>query len=535
MFPEEDRNEADDSPSNDQTPESSGGEEAPAPAPERPSPDPDVPDIIEPENPLSDFSFDQLPDLVRANVEKQGWQTPTPVQAKAAPYVREGRDMIVQARTGSGKTGAFVLPLIERIDPDLAACQALIMTPTRELANQVLEQTRLLGEGTGVRAVAIYGGVGYGPQLDALREGAHIVVGTPGRLLDHLARGTLDLTDLNTLILDEADHMLSMGFYPDMRRVRQYLPAERSSFLFSATIPFSVRRLAQEFLGATEYLTLSHRQVHVADSDHIYYVCNAMDRDRVVGRILEIENPESALIFCNRKTEVHFLTVVLQRFGYDAEELSADLNQNQRERILKRFRARRLRFVVATDVAARGIDITDLSHVIIYGLPQDRETYIHRAGRTGRAGKGGVVMSLVTPVEEIEFKRVARHYDIDLERREPPEEEEVEKVVADREIARLEQRARELDNITRERMRRYTDLAASLAESEEGRLLLAMLLDADYEAARHRAADDGDSDDDRPTETAEERGRRAREREEESGAEQKGRRRSGRRRSGRRR
>ena len=265
-----------------------------------------------------------------------------PVQARAIPYVLAGRDMVIQARTGSGKTAAFLLPMLERLDPAADRTQALVLVPTRELARQVQQDAELLWGDSGFRTVAVYGGVGYGPQIDALKGGAHLVVATPGRALDLLLRGTFSLKHLSMLVFDEADRMLSMGFYPDMKEVQTYLPRRPiHTSMFSATFPASVMRTAREFISEPQFLTLSRDHVHVTDTEHIFYTVPQMEKDRALIRVIEIENPSSAFIFCNTKANVHYITVVLQRFGYDADELSADRSQADREQILKRVRERR--------------------------------------------------------------------------------------------------------------------------------------------------------------------------------------------------
>lgn len=301
---------------------------------------------------LADVTVDQLTQPLQDAVARAGWPSLMPVQARSIPYLMAGRDVMVQARTGSGKTGAFLLPMLERLDPARPECQALVLVPTRELARQVHREAEMLCAGTGLRSVAVYGGVGYGPQIDALKEGAHIVIGTPGRVLDHLLKRTFSLDKLRMLIFDEADRMLSMGFYPDMKQLQRYLPKRRlNACMFSATFPSYVMRTAREFMSEPDFLTLSQDHVHVTDTEHVYYVVPDMGRDRNLVQIIEIENPGSAIIFCNTKVTVHFVTVVLQRFGYDADELSADLSQRDRERVLERIHQGTLRFLVATDVA----------------------------------------------------------------------------------------------------------------------------------------------------------------------------------------
>lgn len=451
------------------------------------APDDETEDLVEPEDALPEITLAELPAALQKAAAKAGWPKLMPVQAKAIPYMLAGRDLMVQSRTGSGKTGAFLLPILTRINPKKDVCQALVLVPTRELAQQVAKEAEILGSTTGVRSVAIYGGVKYGPQLDALKQGAHLVIGTPGRILDHLLRRNLRLDDLAVMVFDEADRMLSMGFYPDMRELQRYLPQRAfNAYMFSATFPSSVMRLAYEFLANPEYLSLSRDRVHVSTAEHLYYVTPVLKRDRSLIRLIEIENPASAFIFCNTKNAVHYVATVLQRFGYDADEISSDLNQQERDRVLNRVRQGELRFLVATDVAARGIDIPDLSHVFQYEPPEDPESYIHRAGRTARAGATGVVISLIENfAERIQLQGIAKRFGIDLVERTLPTEEDVTACVAERVSVLLEAKVRTRDNLKTERMKRFTPAIAEWADTEEGQALLAMLVDDFYQQSLH--------------------------------------------------
>jgi ATP-dependent RNA helicase DeaD len=431
---------------------------------------------------LPPAKFEDLSKPMQAAFQRAGWTEMMQVQAMTIPYMLDRRDLMVQSRTGSGKTGAYLLPMLERLDSSKPNVQALILVPTRELALQVSKEAELLIGDSGLRSVAVYGGVGYGPQLDAFRQGTQVVIGTPGRVLDHLLRRSLSLDNLRILVFDEADRMLSMGFYPDMVRVKSYLPQRRiNSYMFSATYPPTVVRLSRQFLRDPEFLNLSSDHVHVTDTEHVYYVVPGMEKDRSLIRVIEIENPTSALIFCNTRARVHYVSVVLQRFGYDADELSADLSQAEREKVLKRVRKGSLRFLVATDVAARGIDIPDLSHVFLYEPPDDQESYIHRAGRTGRAGASGVAISMVNALEKGELQRIGRDYKIDFQERPLPMEEDMQAIVAERAVALLEAELRQRDRLKVERMQRFIPLASSMSESETGSTLLAMLLDDYYQ------------------------------------------------------
>ena len=442
--------------------------------------------VVEPDDALDEITLDQLAGRMKQGVENAGWTQLMPVQAKAIPYMLAKRDLMVQSRTGSGKTGAFVLPILDRIDDGLDACQTLILVPTRELARQVAAEAELLASHTSVRTVAVYGGVGYGSQLEALERGAHVVVGTPGRVLDHLLRKSLRLDRLKILVFDEADRMLSMGFYPDMKEVQSFLPRDPiNGYMFSATFPPHVMRLAGEFLHRPEVLSLSHDHVHVVETEHVCYDVPGVEKDRTLVRIIEVENPTAAIVFCNTKSRVAYVTAVLQRFGYDADALSSDLAQNAREQVLDRVRNGKLRFLVATDVAARGIDVPELSHVFVYEVPEEMEAYIHRAGRTGRAGASGVAITLATGIERFQIQAIAKKYKIDLVERPLPTDQAVAEIVAQRATALLEAELRHRDGLQVERMQRFVPLARTLGESDDELAIIAMLLDDYYQATLH--------------------------------------------------
>ena len=443
--------------------------------------------IAEPENPLPPVAVENLPKIMQEALRRAGWAELMPVQSQAIPYLRADRDLMVQARTGSGKTGAFVLPIIEKVDSSKKSCQALVMTPTRELAQQVNSDAALLAGDSGLRSVAVYGGTRYKPQIEAFKQGAHLVVGTPGRLLDHLVKRNLFLDDLKLLIFDEADRMMSMGFFPDMVRLQEYLPKRQySAFMFSATFPTQVMRLAFRFLNKPGFLSLSRDHVHVEDTEHVFYLAPGMDKDRSLVRIIETENPHQTIIFCNTRNRVEYVTAVLQRFGYNADMISSDLTQKGRDRVLKRLRDGRLRFLVATDVAARGIDIPDLSHVIQYEPPEDLELYIHRAGRTGRAGASGTAITLININEKRQLTRIGAHYKIEFVERPLPRDQDVQNLVAQRLVGHLESRLRDRDRLKIERMERLAPLARELAEDDDGLALLTMLLDDTYHDWMHQ-------------------------------------------------
>lgn len=441
--------------------------------------------------------LEDLPQRIQDAVEAAGWDSLMPVQSRSIPIMLEERDLIVQSRTGSGKTGAFLLPLFDLLDPDGPGAQALIMSPTRELARQIAAEFEKMAGGSGLRHALVYGGVKYGPQNDALRGGAHVVIGTPGRILDHLERRTFRLDGLRALILDEADEMLSMGFYPAMRRLKGYLPSKRLSYMFSATMPAKVRNLAAEFLDSPEFLALSEGNQSVDAIDHRYYVVDGMmGKDRILVRLIEMENPDSAFIFANTKREVEYVSTFLRNFGYDADALSGDLSQKAREQVLAKIRRDDLRFLVCTDVAARGLDIDDLSHVFLYDVPVDTEAYIHRSGRTARAGKSGTAISFVTPKDKPTLHKIARNFGFEIEQHEIPTDEAVAQRVGERLTVTLEDRIRDKSNLEQERIQRFVPLVRDLAQEEPE--LLAGLLDELYQAQLRERQQGPEARDDEP-------------------------------------
>lgn len=438
--------------------------------------------LFEPANPLPDFSFAHLSEGLRERVATLGWSDPMPVQRKAIPYLLARRDIIVQARTGSGKTAAYLLPIIESIVPENLWCQALVLVPTRELARQVHEVLMQLTEGSPIKTALLYGGVRYGNQLKDLKDGAQIIIGTPGRILDHVYRGTLTLMQLQTLIFDEADEMLSMGFYPSMRKLKRQMPEKRNSFMFSATMPYHVEQLAREFLRNPDRLSLSKGNQSVSELEHRYYLAQTLQKDRALIRILEYENPESAIIFTNTKRNAEYLSAFLKNYGIDAQHLTGDLPQGKRDQVMNRLRSGELRFLIATDVAARGIDISDLSYVILYDIPEHVEVYVHRSGRTARAGKTGTAVTLCEKIEESKLMGIAKRYGFMVDKYELPTDEEIQQRLTERLIVRLEDQLNDLAMMERERVRRFLPIVEQLADDEEMRMLLAMLLDGSYQS-----------------------------------------------------
>jgi ATP-dependent RNA helicase DeaD len=420
--------------------------------------------------------FSALSEPVLRSTRDLGWTVATAVQAKVIPHMRAGRDLIVQAHTGSGKTGAFGIPIAEAIDTEQSVCQALVLAPTRELANQVADEVAALGRHRGVRTVPIYGGVGYQQQIERIEAGAHVVVGTPGRILDHLGSGRLSFAHVRILVFDEADEMLSLGFWPDMREIHKYLKKDRQSCLFSATIPERVRSLSRVFLRDPLFVSLSEGQVAPQEIEHFFILTTAQEKDSNLVRILEYEDPESAIIFCNTKSDVRYVTAFLQRRGHDADQISGDLTQSARELAMGAIKAGKLRYLVATDVAARGIDISDLSHVIGYSAPESPEVYIHRTGRTGRAGKAGIAISLVSGLDIGNFRYLQQVNQIRIIERKIPTEAQIAERLAERVSVKIEQELRALPERERKwNLDRFLPVVDALSATAEGRRDLAAI------------------------------------------------------------
>ncbi len=337
-------------------------------------------------------------DVLRA-LDEIGFEEPTPVQREAIPPLMQGRDVMAQAQTGTGKTAAFGLPMIERLGGESRGPEGLILTPTRELAVQVAEAIHRFGKHRGTIVVAVYGGQPIDRQLRALSKPVDVVVGTPGRLMDHMRRETLKLDQVRFVVLDEGDEMLDMGFLEDIETILAALPEDRQTALFSATLPTRITGLAKRYLTDPVRIAIEPEQVTVPQIHQSYYEVVQRAKLEALTRILDIAKPTSAMVFCRTKVEVDDVTQALQSRGYAAEAIHGDLSQMMRDRVMNRFRAGAATLLVATDVAARGLDIEHVSHVINFSLPGDPESYVHRIGRTGRAGRAGEAISLVTPRE----------------------------------------------------------------------------------------------------------------------------------------
>ncbi len=353
-------------------------------------------------------------------ITAMGFEEATPIQARAIPIVLQGRDLVGQAQTGTGKTAAFGIPILERINPKRMEIQALIVVPTRELAVQASDALSRLGRYRGVRVLPIYGGQAIDRQFRALAHHPHVICGTPGRLLDHVQRGTMRLDQTRVVVLDEADEMLDMGFLEDIEAILRAVPRESQTLLFSATMPAPIQGLARRFLKNPEFVAIDRATVTAPSIEQVYYEVSEREKADVLTRLLDIDNPELALIFVRTKSRVDELTDVLQRRGYEADGLHGDKSQKVREATMRRFREGRVNLLVATDVAARGLDVSGITHVYNFDIPQDAEGYVHRIGRTGRAGRAGVAATFVTPREIRLLKTIEQMTNVRMQRRRVP-------------------------------------------------------------------------------------------------------------------
>ena len=363
----------------------------------------------EPEAPAPGFADLGLTGPVLAAIKDLGYETPSAIQAATIPVLLGGRDVVGMAQTGTGKTAAFALPIMENLDLHQKTPQALVLAPTRELALQVCEAFEsYAARMKGVHVLPVYGGQGYGVQLSALRRGVHVVVGTPGRIMDHLEKGTLDLSQLKNLVLDEADEMLKMGFAEDVEQILAQTPTEKQVALFSATMPPSIRRLAQQYLRDPEEITVKTKTTTNTNITQRYLIVSYQQKVDALTRILEVEDFDGMIIFVRTKNETETLAEKLRARGFSAAPINGDIPQPQRERSVQQLKDGKLDILVATDVAARGLDVERISHVVNFDIPTDTESYVHRIGRTGRAGRKGDAISFVTPRERYLLAHIER-------------------------------------------------------------------------------------------------------------------------------
>lgn len=362
--------------------------------------------------------------LVQA-VEALKYSEPTPIQQQAIPLLIQGRNVVGQAQTGTGKTAAFVLPLLENLKVEKGKVKALILTPTRELAIQVAEAANKFAQFTDFHITTVYGGQSYEIQIRQLKRGTDIVVGTPGRLMDLMRKGYLDLSHVNYVVLDEADEMLDMGFAEDVETILKEIPQERQIALFSATLPHAVKKLAEKYVSNPEQIRINPTRMTVAETEQRYCRVREDNKLAALSRLLELEDLQSALIFTRTKARAQDISDELTLRGFQSESLHGDLNQERRESVLRRFRAHTISILVATDVAARGLDINELSHVINFDIPQDAEDYVHRIGRTGRAGNKGIAITFITPKEKQRLAQIEAYTHQTIEEAHIPSAEEI--------------------------------------------------------------------------------------------------------------
>jgi ATP-dependent RNA helicase DeaD len=374
---------------------------------------------------MTSFANLGLSDRTLKALSKKGFEEPTPIQLETIPAILGGeKDLVGQAQTGTGKTAAFGLPMLELLSEESRFVQALVLTPTRELAIQVAEEINSLKGNIKLSISPVYGGQSIELQLRSLRKGVDIVVGTPGRILDHIRRRTLKLDNISYLVLDEADEMLNMGFLDDVREIMEHTNTDKRTMLFSATMPKEIMQIAKKYMGEFDVIKVKG-QITVKQTEQIYFEVSEADKFEALCRIIDIEEEFYGLVFCRTKIDVDTIGNRLIERGYDADALHGDMSQSHRERILNKFKKGVLNVLVATDVAARGIDVQDLTHVINYSLPQDPESYVHRIGRTGRAGKEGNAITFITPSEYRKLQFIQHRTKTDIRKGKLPKVKDV--------------------------------------------------------------------------------------------------------------
>ena len=409
-------------------------------------------------------------------IDKKGFEVPSPIQAQAIPMVLEGNfDIIARAQTGTGKTAAFGIPLLEKIDFNHKNAKVLVVTPTRELAIQVSEELNSLKPSKQISVFPIYGGTSYDKQFSNFKRGIDIIVGTPGRLLDHMNRKPSNFANVEYLVLDEADEMLSMGFIDDIKKLIQGTKAEKNIMLFSATMPKEIVDLSRRFLKDPKKIEIKSLQMTTELTKQLYFEVRREDKFEALSRIIDIEPGFYGIVFCRTKVDTDKVAQDLTNRGYDAEALHGDISQHQRERILKKFQSKRANVLCATDVAARGIDVKDLTHVINYSIPQDPESYVHRIGRTGRAGKEGTAITFVTPSEHRKLYDIKKRAKTDIEKGSLPKIEDVIENKTKSIVSNIE--GVQLD----EKEKIYFELTDKLLENKSSREIIASLLKLEYE------------------------------------------------------
>ncbi len=357
-------------------------------------------------------------------ISKTGFEEPTPIQAAAIPLIMQGRDVIGQAQTGTGKTAAFGIPIIEMYKKGKKPF-AIIVEPTRELAVQVAQELNRIGTGRNIHVFPVYGGKSMENQIRTLKTGVDIVVGTPGRVLDHIQRRTISLSEIRIVVLDEADEMLDMGFIEDVETILEATPVRRQTLLFSATMPQPILDISKRYMQSPEKIRINPKDIVVPEIKQVFYEVRETDKLNALTRLIDVEDPQLAIVFCHTKRDVDDVSMKLQQMGYNANALHGDFTQSHRDEVMEKFKKGKIDILVATDVAARGLDIKNVSHVINFSIPQNPENYIHRIGRTGRAGKSGIAITLVTPREYRHLKLIERTARTSIDKKKLPTSKEV--------------------------------------------------------------------------------------------------------------
>lgn len=433
---------------------------------------------------LQSFGEIALSKQVLQSLSEMGFEEPSPIQKEAIPIALEGIDLIGQAQTGTGKTAAFGVPICEKVNPKFQAVQAIILTPTRELAVQVSEEIAKIGKYRHIKILPIYGGQSIDRQIRALRYGSQVVVGTPGRILDHLNRGTLKLQYVKMFVLDEADEMLDMGFVEDIETILKQVPQEeRQVMLFSATMPLAIRKLAQHYMNNPKSVAVSRDELTVPLIEQVFYETREKIKADALCRIIDMEEIGQAIIFCRTKRGVDELVAALEARGYFADALHGDLSQQQRDRVMKRFRDGKIELLIATDVAARGLDIDNVTHVINFDIPQDPESYVHRIGRTGRAGRKGQAITLISPREYRQLRLIERLIKSRIIRKELPS-------LADVSERQAENLKKQLEKVLQKNLGTYRSIVSSLLEDYDSIDVAAAALKFAVEGAEEHTDED---------------------------------------------
>lgn len=401
-------------------------------------------------------------------IDAKGFDTPTPIQVQAIPPALAGRDVMGQAQTGTGKTAAFGIPMLNKMSPG-GGLQGLVICPTRELAVQVTGEINSLGRGMNLRAVTVYGGQSIELQIRALLRKPELIVGTPGRLMDHMHRGNIDLSHLSYVVLDEADEMLDMGFLPDIEKIMEQCPTERQTFLFSATLDGNIQRLGARFMHDPDIILVESPELTVPLTEQYYYEVNPRHKIETVCRIMDVDQPPVSLIFCRTKKGADELSRTLNNRGYGADALHGDMSQRERDNVMERFRKGNICILVATDLAARGLDVDMVTHVFNFDIPEDPDSYVHRIGRTGRAGRDGIAITLVEPRQIRQLRVIEHHIGKKINRRSLPS-------LQDAMERRQELLTQRLVEAAQHDLNFYQNIAGQLMQNHDPAIMLAAAL-----------------------------------------------------------